>query len=121
MKRRSCRSSHVDPLAQAIEATGQFRRRSADLNPVNGYAFSSVGSALMVNPELPGGRPTMFICGDDAAAKQQVTQVLDRFGWEVEDLGAVEAARAIEPLCMLWCIPGLRQNRWTHAFKLLKK
>lgn len=84
-------------------------------------AFSSVGSALMVNPELPGRRPTMYICGDDAAAKQQVTRVLDRFGWDVEDLGTVEAARAIEPLCMLWCIPGLRQNRWTHAFKLLKK
>ena len=84
-------------------------------------AFSCVGSALMVNPDLPGGRPTMFICGNDAAAKQQVAQVLDLFGWEVEDMGAAEAARAIEPLCMLWCIPGLRQNRWTHAFKLLKK
>ncbi len=28
---------------------------------------------------------------------------------------------AIEPLAMLWCIPGFRENRWTHAFKLLKK
>jgi predicted dinucleotide-binding enzyme len=84
-------------------------------------AFSSVGNALMVNPEIPGGRPTMFICGGDAAAKGQVAQVLDRFGWDVEDMGAIEAARAIEPLCMLWCIPGLRQNRWSHAFKLLRK
>jgi hypothetical protein len=33
---------------------------------------------------------------------------------------AVEAARAIEPLCILWCIPGLRENRWTRAFRLLR-
>jgi hypothetical protein len=49
-----------------------------------------------------------------------VAGVLAEFGWGVEDLGAKEAARAIEPLCMLWCIPGFRQNRWGHAFKLLQ-
>ncbi len=84
-------------------------------------AFSCVGNALMVNPQLPGGKPTMFIAGADAAAKRQVTQVLELFGWEVEDMGAPAAARAIEPLCQLWCIPGFRQNRWTHAFKLLSR
>jgi predicted dinucleotide-binding enzyme len=84
-------------------------------------AFSCVGSALMVNPDMPGGRPTMFICGNDDGAKRQVTGILDRFGWETADMGTATAARAIEPLCMLWCIPGLRQNRWTHAFKLLSR
>ena len=84
-------------------------------------AFSCVGNALMVDPDLPGGRPTMFVCGNDANAKRQVTAVLDRFGWETEDLGAAEAARAIEPLCMLWCIPGFLRNQWTHAFKLLRR
>jgi hypothetical protein len=83
-------------------------------------AFSSVGNALMVNPQLAGGPPTMFICGDDAAAKAEVKAILDQFGWATEDMGGVEAARAIEPLCMLWCIPGFRQNRWRHAFKLLE-
>ena len=83
-------------------------------------AFSSVGNALMVNPKLPGGPPTMFICGDDEGAKKETRGILDAFGWETEDLGAAAAARAIEPLCMLWCIPGFRQNRWTHAFKLLE-
>jgi hypothetical protein len=48
-----------------------------------------------------------------------VTGVLDQFGWETLDLGGVEAARAIEPLCILWCIPGFLQNEWTHAFKVL--
>jgi len=84
-------------------------------------AFSCVGNALMVDPALPGGKPTMFICGNDEGAKRQVRAVLDQFGWETEDMGAAEAARAIEPLCMLWCIPGFRQGQWMHAFKLLRK
>jgi predicted dinucleotide-binding enzyme len=74
----------------------------------------------MVNPKFAGGKPTMFVCGNDAAAKKTVWSILDQFGWETEDMGAIEAARAIEPLCMLWCIPGFRQNDWVHAFKLLR-
>jgi 8-hydroxy-5-deazaflavin:NADPH oxidoreductase len=84
-------------------------------------AFSCVGNALMVNPDFDGARPTMFICGDHDGAKREVADILGRFGFEVADMGAVEGARAIEPLCMLWCIPGFRQNRWTHAFKLLAR
>jgi predicted dinucleotide-binding enzyme len=84
-------------------------------------AWSSVGNAFMVNPAFAGGPPTMFICGDDDAAKTEVTAILDQFGWEAEDIGAVEGARAIEPLCQLWCAPGLQRGQWTHAFKLLKR
>lgn len=83
----------------------------------HGVAF---GNALMVNPKLAGGPPTMFICGSAEAAKADVRGILTTFGWATEDMGSVEAARAIEPLCMLWCIPGFRQNRWTHAFKLIE-
>jgi predicted dinucleotide-binding enzyme len=83
-------------------------------------AFNSVGNALMVDPKLPGGRPTMFICGNNEAAKRTVSGLLDQFGWETEDMGRAEAARAIEPLCILWCIPGFLRNDWAHAFKLLR-
>lgn len=83
-------------------------------------AFSSVGNRQMVAPRLEGGPPTMFICGDDEGAKATVRGVLDAFGWETEDLGGVEAARAIEPLCILWCIPGFLGHGWDHAFKLLR-
>ena len=83
-------------------------------------AFSCVGNALMVDPKLRGGKPTMFICGNDEAAKRQVEQVLADFGWEVEDAGSAEAARGIEPLCILWCLPGFLKNDWVHAFKLLR-
>jgi predicted dinucleotide-binding enzyme len=83
-------------------------------------AFNCVGNAAMVNPNFKGGKPTMFICGNDEAAKKAVTGILDQFGWETADMGAAEAARAIEPLCMLWCIPGFLKNDWMHAFKLLR-
>jgi predicted dinucleotide-binding enzyme len=83
-------------------------------------AWSSVGNAFFVDPVLPGGPPTMFICGNDAAAKAEVTAILAVFGWGAEDIGPVEGARAIEPLCQLWCAPGLQRNQWTHAFKVLK-
>jgi predicted dinucleotide-binding enzyme len=83
-------------------------------------AFSSVGQGLMVHPKLAGGRPSMFIAGDDAAAKAEVTRILDAFGWDTEDMGGAVSARAIEPLCILWCIPGFARNDWTHAFKMLR-
>jgi predicted dinucleotide-binding enzyme len=83
-------------------------------------AFNSVGNMFMVNPPF-ATKPTMFICGNDEKARAEATEILTAFGWETEDLGSAASARAIEPLCMLWCIPGLQHNRWTHAFKLLKK
>jgi 8-hydroxy-5-deazaflavin:NADPH oxidoreductase len=85
-------------------------------------AFNSIGSALLVNPEFGDDtKPTMFICGNNDDAKKKVHEILEKFGFEVEDMGKVESARAIEPLCILWCIPGFLRNEWSHAFKLLKK
>lgn len=95
----------------------QLQREYSQLRFVK--AFSSVGNARMVSPQYAAGRPTMFICGNDDGAKRIVTGVLDQFGWETLDCGKVEAARAIEPLCILWCIPGFLRNEWTHAFKVL--
>lgn len=83
-------------------------------------AFNSVGNACMVDPKFKGGKPTMFICGNDESAKRVVTRILEQFGWESADMGGVEAARAIEPLCILWCIPGFLRQDWVHAFKLLR-
>ena len=96
----------------------RLQRRVPDARFVK--AFSCVGNGRMVDPDFKGTRPTMFICGNDAAAKSEVSHVLEQFGWDVADMGAVEGARAIEPLCILWCIPGLRDNSWTHALKLLR-
>jgi len=84
-------------------------------------AFNSVGNAKMVNPVYEQGRPAMFFCGNDADAKKTVATVLEQFGWEPVDMGKAAGARAIEPLCQLWCIPGFLQNRWTHAFAVFWK
>jgi predicted dinucleotide-binding enzyme len=83
-------------------------------------AFSNIGNAFMVNPNFKGTKPTMFICGNSEDAKKVVSNILEVFGFDVSDMGGVEGARAIEPLCILWCIPGLLKNEWSHAFKLLK-
>jgi predicted dinucleotide-binding enzyme len=83
-------------------------------------AFNIVGSASMIDPKFKDGTPTMFICGNDEAAKKTVTGILDEFGWETADMGGAEAARAIEPLAILWCIPGFLRQDWVHAFKLLR-
>lgn len=83
-------------------------------------AFNSVGNAAMVNPSYPNGPPTMFFCGNDDGAKAVVRRILEQFGWEPADMGTAKAARAIEPLCQLWCIPGFRQGKWKHAFKMIE-
>lgn len=83
-------------------------------------AFSCIGAACMVNPSFPQ-RPSMFICGNDEHAKKEVSTILALFGFEVEDLGKVEAARAVEPLCMLWCIPGFLKNDWYHGLRMMRK
>lgn len=83
-------------------------------------AFNSVGSALMVHPLLSGGPPTMFYCGNDAEGKRVVDHLIEQFGWDAADMGSAVAARALEPLAQLWCIPGFRENQWMHAFRLLR-
>lgn len=82
-------------------------------------AFNSVGNALMVDPQFAGGPPTMFYCGNDADAKAETAALLRQFGWDPVDMGRASGARALEPLCQLWCIPGFLRNQWTHAFRLL--
>jgi len=84
-------------------------------------AFNSAGAAVMVNPHFDEGTPTMFICGNHADAKNQVSEIVRRLGWEPYDCGSIVASRALEPLCMLWCIPGFTKNQWTHAFKMFTR
>jgi predicted dinucleotide-binding enzyme len=97
----------------------RLQKTAPDAHFVKG--FSCIGSGLMVNPDFGGAKPSMFICGNNERAKGQVSEIAKKFGFDVEDMGGAEAARGIEPLCILWCIPGFQRNQWTHAFKLLKK
>lgn len=84
-------------------------------------AFNTVGNALMFRPELPGGPPDMFICGNDDDAKAQVGAILENFGWGVVDVGGIESSRHLEAMCMVWVLAAMRTGSWSHAFKLLRK
>lgn len=83
-------------------------------------AYNIVGNPYMVDPDLPGGPPTMLIAGDDEAAKATVTELLESTGWDVADLGGIDASRYLEPMCMAWVVYGVRSGSWDHAFKLLR-
>jgi 8-hydroxy-5-deazaflavin:NADPH oxidoreductase len=83
-------------------------------------AFNIVGNALMVDPKLPGGPPTMFIGGNDEGAKKTVTEILTDFGWETIDLGGIEAARLLEPMCWVWVMSAMKSGKWMQAFKMLR-
>jgi len=83
-------------------------------------AFNTVGNSLFVNPQLPGGPPDMFICGNDDAAKKTVAQLCKDWGWGVIDIGGIEGSRYLEPMCMTWVLHGIRSGSWTHAYKMLR-
>jgi predicted dinucleotide-binding enzyme len=84
-------------------------------------AYNIVSNTLMVDPELPGGPPTMLIAGNDEDAKATVTGLLTGTGWEVSDLGGIDASRHLEAICMAWVLHGARTGTWDHAFKLLSR
>lgn len=109
-------------LKYSIPSNDSLLERLQRLAPAAHFvkAFNSAGAAVMVNPRFQEGKPTMFICGNSKASKKEVSAILELFSWEVADMGVAEAARAIEPLSILWCIPGFLHDQWAHAFKLLK-
>ncbi len=84
-------------------------------------AFNTVGSPHMFNPQFPGGPPDMFICGEDSNAKKIVAEFCEAFGWSPIDIGGIQGARILEPMCILWVTYGIRTGTWNHAFKLLRK
>ena len=85
-------------------------------------AFNIVGNAHMVDPDLPGGPPDMFIAGEDADAKATVTEICESFGWPgAIDIGGIEESRLLEPLAILWVHYGISVGSWDHAFKLVRR
>lgn len=84
-------------------------------------AFNIVGNPLMLHPDFAGGRPTMFVCGNDDDAKNLVRGIAFSLGWETVDIGGIEGARLLEPLAMLWIVHYFRTGNGNHAFKLLRK
>lgn len=103
---------HTDSLGERVQRAAPGARVVK--------AYNTVGNALMVDPELPGGPPSMFVAGDSDDAKATVGALLRDTGWDVVDLGGIEASRWLEPMCLAWVAHGARTGTWRHAFKLLR-
>jgi predicted dinucleotide-binding enzyme len=76
----------------------------------------------MANPAYADGRPVMFVCGDDAAAKPAVLELVAELGFEAVDAGPLKVARLLEPLAMLWLHLATNQGLGREiAFALLRR
>ena len=66
-------------------------------------ALNTVNAAVMVDPQRAGGESDLFLCGNDARAKQKVVALLKELGWSrIHDLGDISAARGTEAYLLLW-------------------
>jgi predicted dinucleotide-binding enzyme len=72
--------------------------------------LNTVTASLMVDPgQLAGGDHDLFVAGNDADAKAQVSNWLrEWFGWRhITDLGDITAARGLEMYLPIWlCLYG---------------
>ena len=86
-------------------------------------AFNTIGAANFANPRFGAENASMFVAGDDAAAKSTVGTLAAELGFDVVDTGPLVAARWLEPLAMLWIHLGYHQGLGPtgHAFKLLRR
>jgi 8-hydroxy-5-deazaflavin:NADPH oxidoreductase len=85
-------------------------------------AFNTTGAGNMANPRFGGEAASMFICGDDAAAKKTVASLAEALGFEAVDAGPLSQARLLEPLAMLWISMAYAFGHGPNiAFKLLRR
>jgi hypothetical protein len=107
--------SNTDSLAE------QIQRAFPETKVVK--TLSTMNANVMVNPQLvAGGDHTIFVSGDDAAAKAQVETILrDGFGWQdIVDLGDIKTARAVEMAVPLWVAVLMRTGSPMFQFKVVK-
>jgi predicted dinucleotide-binding enzyme len=65
--------------------------------------LNTLTANLMVNPKELGAESSVFVSGDDATAKDVVTELLQSFGHtDVIDLGDISTARGTEMLLPVW-------------------
>jgi len=85
-------------------------------------AFNMTGAENMVKPHFGAEQATIFICGDDAAAKTAVAGLTEELGFEAVDAGPLQASRLLEPLAMLWIHLAYAQKMGSGiGFKLLRR
>lgn len=84
--------------------------------------LNSTGSNNMLDPKYGEDAVTMFVCGDDAAAKATVSELVKALGFDVVDAGPLASARLLEPLAMLWISLAYAWGQGTEiAFRLMRR
>jgi predicted dinucleotide-binding enzyme len=84
--------------------------------------LNHTGANNMANPSYPGGKPVMFVCGDDVRAKPTVLELVAELGFDAVDAGPLKVARLLEPLAMLWIHLATAQGLGREiAFALLRR
>jgi 8-hydroxy-5-deazaflavin:NADPH oxidoreductase len=84
--------------------------------------LNSTGSNNMLDPKYGKDAVSMFVCGDDAAAKATVSELVKALGFDVVDAGPLASARLLEPLAMLWISLAYAWGQGTDiAFRLLRR
>jgi len=107
-------------LGHVISAGEQIAAWSPGANVVK--AFNSASVKVMLNPQFGEHRATMFYCGDDAAAKLTVRQLIEEIGFDPVDAGLLRSSRYLEPLAMLYIHLAFRQGFGSNcAFKIMKR
>ncbi|GAA4412894.1 NAD(P)-binding domain-containing protein [Fodinibacter luteus] len=85
----------TDSLGEQIQRAFPQARVVKTLNTLN--------ADLMVDPASLGAESSVFVSGDDAAAKATVTGLLESFGHtDVIDLGDISTARGTEMYLPIW-------------------
>jgi NADPH-dependent F420 reductase len=85
-------------------------------------AFNTASVKVMNDPQFGDHQATMFYCGDDAAAKTIVRQLIVDIGFEPADAGPLSSARYLEPLAMLYIHLAFKQGWGSNcAFKVMKR
>ena len=107
-------------LGHTTSAGEEIARWAAGAKVVK--AFNTIGAQHMANPRFDGQSASMFICGDDAAAKKTVASLAAALGFEPVDAGPLTQARLLEPLALLWISMAYAYGQGTDiAFRLLRR
>jgi predicted dinucleotide-binding enzyme len=84
-------------------------------------AFNTAGFEVYADPRFGSDVASLFVCGDDAAAKETVAELARELGMEPVDCGKLAQARRLEELALLWISLATQGQGRAHAFRLLRR
>lgn len=84
-------------------------------------SLNIVNCEVMVDAGKCGGSATMFMAGNDEAAKKDVAELLRDFSWtDIIDLGSITHARSLEMMLPIWLSTYLATKNGYIGFKIIR-